>query len=133
MRTVAEKAMLGRSALLCIVAIVGACSWSSSTGDRAKCQQLRDHLVDLRLAGANAATERPPALPAPAEQLPAGIATSTPTQRPLTDAEIAAHRHVLSQALGDDFISSCAKTLSPKQLACAQAAADSTAAAACTN
>jgi hypothetical protein len=121
--------MRGRSALLCIAVIVGACS----TGDRARCQKLRDHLVDLRLAGASAATERPPALPKPADPQPAGIAASTPTQRPLTEAEIAAHRRVLSQALGENFVSSCEKTLSPKQLDCALAAADSPAAAACTN
>jgi hypothetical protein len=56
-----------------------------------------------------------------------------PTARSLTSAEIEAHRRALSQALGNDFVSSCEATLSPHQIDCALAATDSSAAARCTN
>jgi hypothetical protein len=125
---VAAARMLGRLMSIGVLVVATSCK-SSSSVDRTRCEQLRDHLVDLRLAGAHAATERQPTLQGAAG---AGEAP-TPAQRPLTRAELAAHRRVLAQALGDGLVASCEKTMSAQQLDCALAATDPAAAAACTN
>ena len=78
--------------------------------ERTKCERLRDHVVDLRLeqnAGAKDSLGQP--------------------------IDLAPHRAALKQALGGEFVASCEKTLTPKQLECALAAKDSAAASACTS
>ena len=64
------------------------------------CERLREHMIDLRLAGT------PP-------------------------ADLASHRDVMRRALGDEFLASCAGSLSPAQIRCALDAQDSATAAAC--
>ena len=66
------------------------------------CEQLRDHLVELRLAGAR----------------------GTPT-------ELAAHREAMQRALGDDFTATCEKTMTTPQIACAASAGDLAAVSEC--
>lgn len=67
------------------------------------CEELRDHLVDLRV----------------------GSATGTAD-------ELAQHRAAMRRALGDDFVQSCEDNLGPTQIACSTAAADLAAVSACT-
>lgn len=69
-----------------------------------RCERLRDHVVELRLADIN----------------------------PETGVDREAHRKAMTQALGDDFIAGCKTKLSEPQLDCALAAADPASAAACT-
>jgi hypothetical protein len=66
------------------------------------CEQLRDHLVDLRVADA----------------------TGTP-------AQLAQHRAAMTRALGDDFVASCEDNLDSQQIACSTAATDLAAVSAC--
>lgn len=66
------------------------------------CEQLRGHLVDLRLRDA----------------------TGTPD-------ELAQHRAAMTRALGDDFVVSCEDNLDPAQIACATAATDLAAVSTC--
>lgn len=63
------------------------------------CEQLRDHLIDLRLADAK-------------------------------HVDQAAHRDAMKQAMGGDFLASCAKLGSP-QINCVIESADLTSASAC--
>lgn len=46
-------------------------------------------------------------------------------------ADVAAHRSAMKKVLGEDFIASCSKDLSPAQVKCALAATDNTAASNC--
>jgi hypothetical protein len=68
--------------------------------DKARCGELREHLIDLRLKG-------------------------------MTDADVAAHRTALQQAMGDDFIASCQRSVTSSQMKCTLGAVDSEAAEAC--
>jgi len=82
-------------ALLVALLSCGACS-STDTVDRAKCERLRNHVIDLRLQ----------------------------ETKVLTPAELAQHRAAMTQALGDSFISSCEKSMSLEQINCAMRASD---------
>jgi hypothetical protein len=93
-------------ALGTIVACVLSCTTSDGDEDGVtprRCATLRDHLVDLRLAEVNVAT---------------GIDRN-------------AHRNAMQTALGDEFITSCTRSLTESQLNCALRASDATGAAAC--
>jgi len=72
--------------------------------DRARCEQLRTHLVDLRLADLGK-----------------------------LDVDKAAHRTAIENALGDPFVTSCQQSITVLQMNCALAAKDSAAAASCTS
>ena len=97
---------------LCVwVALVG-CS-SDDEVSRAKCEKLRDHLVDLRLAGVTQVTTT------------SGSATQVP------GVDVAAHRAAMKHALGESFLSSCQKTQNADQIKCALAANDTEIALAC--
>jgi hypothetical protein len=65
-----------------------------------RCERMRDHLVDLRLADA-------------------------------TGIDREGSRALMRSALGDDFIDSCARTLTTEQIECALRAASAELAAAC--
>jgi hypothetical protein len=126
--TFAGARVLGH--LASIGALVAAASCRAGTvADHATCERLLDHVVDLRLEGARVSTQRPPRSPGIAAEGAAPI----PSPRPLTSAELAEHRHALSRALGDSFVSSCETKLSRNQIDCALAATDSSAATRCTN
>ncbi|MFT3697711.1 MAG: hypothetical protein QM831_31520 [Kofleriaceae bacterium] len=75
-----------------------------------RCAELRDHVIDLRLA---------PLVKINADPTPLGSATAPP---PPVDIE--KHRAALKQALGDDFTDRCMKNVSADQLNCALAGTD---------
>lgn len=80
---------------LSLTALITACGDGASDKDaeavRAEdCQRVRDHLVDLRLAGSEV----------------------------LGKIEIEKHRAILVSALGTQFLDNCTKTLSDQQVAC---------------
>lgn len=84
------------------------CGGGSSSDDVAeapRCEQLRDHLVEMQLV----------------------------TVDPATGVDRAAHRKAMKQALGEDFIASCNAKLTDSQVDCALAAMDPSVAAACSN
>jgi hypothetical protein len=80
------------------------CSHDDSVDER-KCTQLRDHLIDVRLSGAEL-TE---------------------------DADRAQHRAAMKQALGDTFIADCKRNMSNEQLNCALKATDLNGASDCSH
>lgn len=80
--------------------IVGCSSGDDDGVDtRRRCEQLRDHMIDMRLGG---------------------LETAAPSQK----IDVAAHRAAMMQALGESFLSSCQTDFKPKQLDCALAAPD---------
>lgn len=95
-----------RSNLILIGLLAGAlvgCGGDDAVESIARpCEQLRDHMVDLRFQRA----------------------VGTPD-------EIAQHRAAMQQALGAEFVSSCEKLMSPSEVECALRAPDSTTAMAC--
>jgi len=72
-----------------LLAVVAGCA-DHGTVDREGCARLRDHVVDLRVA--DAASE--------------------------LGTDVAQHRRALNQALGEDFIASCVRSMSYEQLEC---------------
>lgn len=76
------------------LAVIGCSSSDDFEVDRARCTQLRDHMVDLRLADAS------------------GIVSSELTQ----------HRTAMNSALGDRFVGECQASLSKTELRCSLAA-----------
>jgi hypothetical protein len=119
-----------RGVVALVVVLVG-CS-SRAEDPHAKCERLRDHLVELRLGNAPNAAETPPA---PQNDLGSAgrFSAVERSSRPLSADEIAAHRRALAASLGDSFVSSCETSLTPKQVDCALEAKDPAAAAACRN
>jgi hypothetical protein len=80
-----------------IAAIFLATGCSSSDDfevDRTRCTQLRDHLVELRLADATA----------------------------ISASELAQHRAAMKSALGDRFVGECQASLSKAELRCSLSA-----------
>ena len=96
---------MGGRVLLC-AALLAACT-NEHRVTRQRCQQLRDHLIDLRLQQANPGGASDPSL------------------------DLAAHRKVFERALGERFVTSCQQKLDVAQLDCELAAKDSTTANAC--
>jgi len=82
----------------------------------ARCNELRDHVVDLRLASL-ASINSHPTIPA--------LGSNHQNAGPPPPINIAAHRAALNQALGETFISNCLQKVSVDQLTCAVAAKDS--------
>ncbi len=91
-----------RSWLLAACLVLVACSESDSV-DKRKCTALRDHMIDLRLAGGH----------------------NTP------GVDLAQHRAAMKQALGDQFIAQCEKSMKIDQLNCAMKATDVSASREC--
>jgi hypothetical protein len=132
-----------------VTALIAACATTDESVDRAKCERLRDHMIDLRLSGlaqtpafaSPTKTPPPPSAGAPdASRIPpygsnAGPLEHPPDTRsqPISEADLKAHRQAMQQALGEDFLTSCQKSLSATQLRCALAANDVGAAAACSS
>jgi hypothetical protein len=69
--------------------------------NRARCTQLRDHLVELRLRNTG------------------------------MDVDVDAHRQAMKHALGDRFVASCEQGMSSSELKCALAAKELRAATSC--
>src|SRR4051812_9401958 len=90
--------------LLLALTLVACAADDSTEIDRAAvpCAQLRDHLVNLRLA----------------------TAAGTPD-------ELAQHRAAMEHALGDGFVASCERNLNASQIACSLQAPDLISASAC--
>ncbi len=70
---------------------------------RSPCEQIRDHLVELRLAASHG----------------------------LSPDQLAQHRTALEQAMGPSFLETCAANVNERQAACVAAAIDSHAASIC--
>lgn len=90
--------------LLVLVIAVGCGGDDANDAERVAlpCEQLRDHLVDLRLAGAHGAPK-----------------------------DLAMHREAMQRALGDDFIASCEQHMTAPQIRCSTSAGDLAAVSAC--
>ena len=73
-----------------------------------RCTELRDHVVELRLAQSQGATD---ALGHP--------------------IDLAPHRAAMKQLLGDDFVEHCQRDMQASQVKCALAATDTESASAC--
>jgi len=88
-----------------IVTLLLSCADNSDNGaaEARRCEQLRDHLVEIRLADVHIAT---------------GV-----------DRE--AHRVAMKTALGGEFVASCTSKLTESQVNCALRATDTAGAAAC--
>jgi hypothetical protein len=95
-----------RSVLLFCATMAGAFSACADAPDpqetaHKRCLALRDHLIDLRLSGA--------------EQ----------------SVDVAAHREAMKQALGETFIETCQQQVSADEASCELSATDLEAASAC--
>src|SRR5689334_3687666 len=96
-----------RCTAIAILLAIG-CASHGSDDDKPlhrQCEQLRDHVIDLRLASAGSDS---------------GL-------------NLEAHRTALRQAIGKEFTSSCETRMSREQIKCALAASDSAAANACSS
>jgi hypothetical protein len=94
--------LLSALALARALAACGTEETSDEERTLSPCEQLREHLVELRVSGA----------------------TGTPD-------ELAQHRAAMTRALGDDFVASCEDNLDSTQIACSTAATDLAALSAC--
>jgi hypothetical protein len=92
-----------RWAVVVIVMVSVGCTSTDDVVDRERCTKLRDRMITLRLKGLDA----------------------TP------GVNVSAHRAALGQAMGDDFINACQRTVTARQIECALAADDLTTAEAC--
>jgi len=83
------------------------CSTSDPDGppEPRRCEQLRDHVVDLKIGDAK------------------GVSAS----------DLAQHREAMRDALGAAFLSTCTAKLSERQVACALGATDDAGLVACTS
>ncbi len=93
-----------RRLLVLVIAVAGCNADDVGAAEPAArpCAQLRDHVVDLRLVSAHGAPK-----------------------------DLATHREAMQRALGDDFVSSCEKSMSASQIECGTAAGDLAAVSAC--
>ena len=96
---------MGRSALLCVL-VLAACSHERRV-TRQRCEQLRDHLVDLRLQQ---------------------VGPNRPGHPPI---DLTAHRRALQRALGEGFLTRCQQQIALAKLDCEFDAKDATTANAC--
>lgn len=89
---------------LVVVMVAGCSADDADDVDRAKqsCEELRDHLIDLRLRTAHGDPK-----------------------------VVETHRAAMKKALGDDFVGSCQQRMTPSQIQCATSAGDFAAASAC--
>ena len=102
--------------------LVAACSTSSRDADeqRHHCEQMRDHVIDLRLADVG---------PDHTSDKRSGQgASSEPPQTPI---DLAQHRAAMKQALGDRFINDCVSQMTADQVSCALSAKSQDAVNAC--
>jgi hypothetical protein len=95
-----------KSCIVFLSLVLAACGADDASSEEERtaspCEQLRDHLVDLRV----------------------GTATGTPD-------ELVQHHAAMTRALGDDFVTSCEDDLDAAQIACATSATDLAAVSAC--
>jgi hypothetical protein len=107
--------------------------------DRAKCEQLRDHLIDLRLQDAQhlPTITTPPAVPVARNYQQAGpLGYAMPAATPPTAVlnapiDFAQHRKAMKQAMGEGFIGGCTTKMSVAEVRCLLDAKDSAAANSC--
>lgn len=86
-----------------LMVALGGCGGGEERGGRdRRCEQLREHVVDLRLASVID-----------------------------VDVDVAKHRIAMVRALGDDFVTTCVDKLTNEQLECALTATDAQAVARC--
>jgi len=130
---------LRRVAFLAPFVWFGGCASRTNEVDRAMCERLRDHLIDLRLADA----QRLPTISSPpAISIPANYREAAPHGRPMPTTQQPApvvnqpidvdqHRFAMQQAMGESFIGACTTKMSAAQVQCTLDANDSAAASQC--
>ena len=90
---------------LAVTASIAGCSGDDDAVQTVRpCEQLRDHLVDLRVEGVRGKPD-----------------------------EVAQHRAAMRQALGDNFVASCERQMAATEIDCASKAADFAAVTACSH
>jgi hypothetical protein len=99
--------VVSRSVVLGGAGLLLGCTNRGDDGTR-RCTEVRDHVVELRLAQSRGATD---ALGQP--------------------IDLAPHRAAMKQALGARYIEQCRREMSSSQIKCALSATDSEAASAC--
>jgi hypothetical protein len=105
----------------------------SSTQDpdeaaRKRCEQLSDHLIDLRLA--DVGQDR--TIPLPRIRMPPPGSLDRPViDVPPPPVDLAAHRAAMEQALGARFVGTCTSKMTVELVHCALEAKTSAAVAAC--
>ena len=85
------------------------------------CERLRDHVIDLRVSQSVA--------PTPSAQEFARIGEKRPAQQQLNDSD--RHRAAMKQALGEEYVSTCAATLTSEQVVCSLNANDTASIVSC--
>lgn len=112
-----------------LVLAAAACTGGGSADLHQRCEQVRDHLIDLRLRQVTASDT------SPASQLPTIVpgqadrpAEVVPPPAPI---DIEAHRAAMKQALGTRFVETCASTYQDSRVRCLLAADSSSAVNAC--
>jgi len=97
---------VGRGLWGVFVASLAACTHDDLV-DRRACEQLRDHVIELRIAGARGASGQGPPI------------------------DFEPHRAALKQALGEPYLAACLKTFTATQVTCALGATDDASATEC--
>jgi hypothetical protein len=110
-----------RPAILLALVMLSLAACGSSSDDEAtarrRCEQLRDHVIDLRFP--STATAAPETNTHGSDGAPPPVFDPAP------------HRAAMKQALGDRFVDACAKHMTAAQLECALSAGDEAAVSAC--
>lgn len=119
--------------LLCVAVLLGSCGTGTSEAEqtRRSCEQLRDHLIDLRLADVGqdrTSPFQPPTMPKPT---PGQVTPPEPIPPP-QPVDLEAHRAAMKQALGEIFFGACT-SMRADQVKCSLAAKDQDAVNACSN
>lgn len=140
--------MMGRFIAFVACLLVTSSCGSSDDDEvtRGRCEELRDHLIDLRLASAQS-TAVPAADTRPPIQVPSGPVKHDEHGRPqpaplkpmalppmsAPKIDLAAHRAAMKQAFGERFLSTCQQTMTSARLKCVLAATDNDKVTACSS
>ena len=113
---------MGTRVMVLSALLLGACT-SKEPSKQELCEQLRDHVVDLRVATIPAESPDPYA--------GSGAGSNAHPGGAPVKADLEGHRAALRQALGTAYVESCTKALSDEQLKCSLAATDGDAVSKC--
>ena len=112
-----------------LLVVEAACTGDGASDVHQRCEQVRDHLVDLRLRQVAASdTSLAAQLPTVVPAQPGRPAEVVPAPSPI---DLDAHRKAMKQALGDRFIQTCASSYHDSRVRCLLAADSSSAVNAC--
>jgi len=133
--------------LSCLLMSSSGCGSSDDEVTRARCETLRDHLIELRLANVDQTAAAPPRVTRPMIEVPAGppvrdehghtspgqMQKMPPPPMSASKIDIASHRAAMTQAFGERFLATCQQIMTPARLKCVLAATDSEKANACSS